>query len=120
MPDSNYQLNAARVFECAAQGPKLGSVKDAVEIIGNAAEAGAALVVIPVERIHADFFDLRTGIAGVFIQKFVTYGSRVVILGDISDRIAQSKSLAALIAESNAGIHLWFVKDRTELRQRLS
>ena len=120
MPDSCYQLNAVCVFECPAQGPGLASAGDAIDLIGKAAEVGATLVVIPFERVRADFFDLRNGIAGEFLQKFVTYGTRVVILGDTSERIAQSKSLAAFVAESNRGSQVWFVKDRDELGQRLS
>lgn len=120
MTNACYELNGVRIFECPTEGPKLAGANDAVELIGKASELGAALIVIPVERIRADFFDLRTGVAGDFIQKLVTYGSRVVILGDIPEQVAQSKSLAAWILESNRGSHLWFLKDRDDLTQRLS
>jgi Domain of unknown function (DUF4180) len=120
MSNACYELNGVRIFECPTEGPKLARAADALELIGRASELGAALIVIPLDRVRADFFDLRTGIAGDFIQKFVTYGSRVVILGDISERVEQSHSLAAWILELNRGNHLWFLKDRDELAQRLT
>jgi hypothetical protein len=120
MSNACYELNGVRIFECPTECPKLARAADALELIARASELGAALIVIPVDRVRADFFDLRTGIAGDFIQKFVTYGSRVVILGDISERVEQSHSLAAWILESNRGNHLWLLKDREELAQRLT
>jgi len=53
-------------------------------------------------------------------QKFVMYGRRVAIIGDISRRIAASKSLAAFVIESNRGHDLWFVNNLQELVDRLA
>jgi hypothetical protein len=36
-------------------------------------------------------------------QKFAMYGAKVAIVGDISRRIATSRSLAAFVAEVNRG-----------------
>jgi hypothetical protein len=84
-----------------------------------ASEHKAALILIPVERFGDDFFDLRTQIAGDILQKFSTYGARVAILGDICQRIEQSKSLAALVSEANRGNRLWFVESLEALKERL-
>jgi hypothetical protein len=81
---------------------------------------GVAIIAIPIDRFGDDFFDLRTRIAGEFVQKFVTYGSRVAIVGDISRRVAASKSLAAFVSESNRGRDLWFVNDLSDLAKRLT
>ena len=59
-------------FACAAEGKKLRSDRDAVDLIGEA--HGRDLILIPAERLDDDFFHLRTGVAGAFLQKFVTYG----------------------------------------------
>ena len=34
---------------------------------------GAGWVAVPVTRLDPAFFDLRTGVAGEFVQKFVVY-----------------------------------------------
>lgn len=71
-----------RVLECAREGKKLRNDRDAVELIGEALGIGARVVVIPVERFEADFFRLRTRIAGEIVQKIVQYRRRLVIVGD--------------------------------------
>jgi hypothetical protein len=104
---------------CPVDGRKLRNDRDAVELIGEALQAGAEMVVLPVERLDEDFFRLRTRVAGEFIQKFVTYGMRLAIVGNISPYLADSSALRDFVYESNRGRDLWFVANREELDQRL-
>jgi hypothetical protein len=78
----------------------------------------AALVIIPSGRLGEDFFRPKTGVAGEIVQKFVTYGVRLVILGDLSRYLDDSSSFRDFVRESNEGSALWFVTNRKELRQR--
>ena len=119
MPGSLLEVKGVRVFEVPVQGPELRSGEDAVDIMSAASEHGATLILIPVQRFGDDFFDLCTHIAGEIAQKFSMYGARVAILGDISQRIVQSKSLAAFVSESNRGNRLWFLGSLEELERRL-
>jgi hypothetical protein len=119
MHDASLELNGLKVFEVPAQGPELRTGRDAVDIMSAASEKRAALILIPVQRLGDDFFDLRTQIAGEIAQKFSMYGARVAILGDIRQRVEQSKSLAAFVSEANRGDRLWFVESLEELKQRL-
>jgi hypothetical protein len=107
------------LMECPAAGKKLRNDRDAVELIGEALHAGAGIVAIPVERFDADFFRLRTCIAGEFIQKFVTYGVPLAIVGDISAHLAESSALRDFVCEANRGQHVWFLASREELDRRL-
>jgi hypothetical protein len=104
---------------CPGEGKKLRTDRDAVELIGEALQAGARMVVIPVERLDEDFFRLRTGVAGEFIQKFVTYKLRLAIVGDISSYLNESSALRDFVYEANRGQHFWFVDSREALDQRL-
>ena len=113
-------LNGIRGFMVPASGPQLRSGADAVDLMSAASEYNATLIVIPLERLGDDFFDLRTRIAGEIAQKFAMYGRRVAIVGDISLRIAESKSLAGFVIESNRGRDLWFVNNLQELAARLA
>jgi len=114
----NYALHGIRVFACPPDGKKLRSDHDAVDLIGEA--RGADLILIPVERFDDDFFRLKTRIAGEIIQKFVTYGRRLAILGDISRYVAESAAFRDFVFEANRGEHVWFVPNLEELRKRLS
>jgi len=79
----------------------------------------ATVVVLPVSRLHPDFFVLRTGVAGEIVQKFVMYRVPVVVLGDISGRLAASPMFRAFVYEANRGKDVWFVADSAELDRRL-
>ena len=90
------------------KGKKLRSDRDAVDLIGEA--HGFDLIAIPVERLDPDFFRLKTtGVAGAMLQKFVTYGRRVAIVGDISRYVEESASLRDFVVEANRGEHVRFV-----------
>lgn len=119
MEGRTYLLDGVRVLEFPVEGPSLEDVRVAVELIGEAAEQSAGLVVLPVERMGEAFFQLRTGVAGEILQKFVTYRMRVAILGDLTHFLSQSKPLHDFIVECNRGSAIWFVRDVGELEQRL-
>jgi hypothetical protein len=119
MPGQFREVNGVRVYELQADGPGLRTGRDAVDVISDASEHRPAIIAIPVARLGDGFFDLRTRIAGEIAQKFAMYGARVAIVGDVSDKIAASKSFAAFVAESNRGLDLWFVESLQELRDRL-
>lgn len=119
MPARSYELHGVRVLECAAEGPRLRSDRDAVDLIGTAFEHRAALIVLPVDCLDDDFFRLRTRIAGEIIQKFVNYRLRLAIVGDISRHLDESSALQAFVNESNRGKDVWFLASLEELDRRL-
>jgi Domain of unknown function (DUF4180) len=120
MSDSFLELNGVPVYEVPAHGSELRTGQDAVDLMSAASKRRAAFIAIPVARLGDDFFELRTRIAGEITQKFVIYGARVAIVGDISQRIEASKSLAAFVTESNRGHDLWFVDNLQALANRLA
>ena len=115
-----YELHGVRVLECVPDGTKLRTYQDAVDLIGKTFEDRATVVVIPVECLDDEFFQLKTRIAGELIQKFVQYRRRLVIVGDISRHLAESSALRAFVAESNRGKEVWFLANRDELEHRLA
>lgn len=98
----------------------LRTERDATDVIGDAFGAQAEIVMIPVDCLDDDFFDLSTRIAGDVLQKFVNYQLRVAIVGDISRHLEASSALRAFVAESNRGTQLWFLDSDTELSARLA
>ncbi|MFI6678860.1 DUF4180 domain-containing protein [Kribbella sp. NPDC050470] len=93
---------------------------DAVQLIATAHyEHQAEWVALPAAELGDEFFELRTGRAGAIVQKFVNYRMGLVVVGDISDKLAASKPLRDWVRESNRGRSLWFVGELSELAERL-
>ena len=120
MPGTTYDLSGVRVFECTVEGQQLHHEQDAITIIGEAMAQAAELIVIPIARLHSDFFQLRTQLAGGILQKFVNYRLRVVIVGDLLELASTHPALRSFIYESNQGDQLWFLSDMDQLRKRLT
>lgn len=116
---SIWEANGVRVYEVANEGAKLGSDRSASDMIGETYGQEIDLIAIPVARLVPEFLELKTRVAGDFLQKFVTYGFRIAIVGDISEAVAASKSLHDFVYESNKVGRVLFVRDAEELRQRL-
>ena len=114
-----HELQGVRVLELIADGTKLRTYNDAVDLIGKSFENRATPIVIPVECLDDEFFQLSTRIAGELIQKFVQYRLRLAIVGDISGFLAESSALRAFVIESNRGKDVWFLASRAELSRRL-
>lgn len=112
-------LHGVQILEYPPDGKKLRSERDAVDLIGAAINHKTSLILIPVERLDDDFFQLRTRIAGEMIQKFVTYRMRLAVIGDISRHMDESSALRSFVYESNRGGQVWFVSNTEELDQRL-
>lgn len=112
-------INGLVAFELANEGPLLGTEADALDILSETYGTEAGVIVIPVTRLLPDFLQLRSGIAGAFIQKLQNYGCRLVVLGDISADVAGSQALAAFVVETNRVGHHMFVPDRQALLERL-
>jgi hypothetical protein len=81
--------------------------------------AGASILALPVDRLEPSFFDLRSGVAGDILQAAVTYRFRLAIIGELPEPAASSRAFAALVRESNAGTHHWFLGSLDALRARL-
>lgn len=118
MTDRVEQHNGVPVLICAADGPPVAEVQDALDVIG-AAFSRADVVALPAARLDERFFTLGTGLAGEIMQKFVNYRIRLAIVGDISAHLAASSALRALVHESNRGRQIWFVADLHDLDNHL-
>jgi hypothetical protein len=112
------EWSGVRVF--VSDGPVAGE-GDAVQVIADAHYThDAEWVALRAEGLGDEFFELRTGLAGAITQKFVNYRMGLVVVGDISDRLAASKPLRDWVRESNQGRSLWFVDELSELAERFT
>ncbi|HEX2593182.1 MAG TPA: DUF4180 domain-containing protein [Rhizomicrobium sp.] len=121
MSNAIVMLGDVRVFVVSGDGALLQSERAATDLIGDSYSAGGAeMIALPVARLGEAFFTLKTRIAGLMLQKFMNYGFRVAIVGDIAAYVAASDALRDFVRESNRGRHVWFVRDLDELGARLA
>lgn len=118
--DTVDNRGGTRVLLCAADGPRLATEQDAVDLLAEAFSQQVDLVVLPVARLAERFFDLRSGFAGQVVQKFVQYRRRIAIVGDIDAHVAASNALRDYVTEANRGREVWFLRDIAELDARLA
>lgn len=108
------------VYRVDPSGPVIVDGQGVVDLIGVASGHDADLIVVPIERLAPDFFRLSTGVAGEVLQKFVTYGYQVAIVGNIEAHLEASPALRDFVRESNSGRQVWFLPDLAALDVRLS
>ncbi|GHC80804.1 hypothetical protein GCM10007079_20030 [Nocardiopsis terrae] len=111
------RVGGCPVMFCPSGGPPL---REAADVIGDAFHHGVTWIAVPVERLDPDFFRLRTGVAGDFLQKFANYRLRLALVGDVSRQVAASDAFHALVRECNRGTQCWFVPDLGALGRRLA
>lgn len=111
-------LGGHAVYWCSPTGNPIAREGDALDLIGEAFGQEAGWLAIPVDRLSPDFFHLRTGVAGAFVQKLINYRLRVAFVGDLTRQLEASEALAAFVIESNRGSHVWFVEDEAALAAR--
>lgn len=100
-------------------GILIRDVQSALDFIATVGyETGCERVILDKEVLCADFFDLRTGLAGEILQKFMNYQMKVAIVGDFS--LYKSKNLHAFMIESNRGNGVFFLPSEKEAREKLS
>jgi hypothetical protein len=78
----------------------LNTVDEVLELIENICfQSNCDKLVIELKHLSPDFFNLKTGLLGEILQKFITYNIKTGIVGDFST--IDSKSLKDFIYESN-------------------
>jgi hypothetical protein len=66
---------------------------------------GAGKIILRKENFAPDFFDLRTGLLGEVLQKFVNYRVKLAVVGEF---VNLSKNFEAVMLESNRGNDVYF------------
>jgi hypothetical protein len=117
--DEVVQIGSVPVLMCAERGSAIANERDAGDLIAAAWGCGAVWVVIPAARLTPAFFQLRTRVAGMLLQKLVNYRLCVAIVGNLTGRVAESTAWRDFVLESNQGRTVWFVADHDALRVRL-
>ncbi len=105
-------VNSQKIAEIVSDSIVIGSLQDAVDLLGECYFMGATTIIVNEENIVKDFFLLKTGIAGEILQKFSNYRIRLAIIGNFKKYT--SKSLKDFISESNNSGQIIFVSTKEE------
>jgi hypothetical protein len=106
------------IAEVQAAPGEIADTRTALDLLADAHSLGAQHVLT--HELHFDhtFFDLRSGLAGEILQKFINYQMRLAVVGNFDKY--ESKSLQAFIIECNRGRNFTFCADRTDALNRLA
>ncbi|RVU01280.1 DUF4180 domain-containing protein [Mucilaginibacter limnophilus] len=114
---TSHNINGRQIAEVISNEVIIKNTEDGLSLLGDVYYQGFDKVVLYAENITPDFFDLKTGIAGEILQKFINYRIELAIAGNFSGY--KSKSLADLIFESNKGRQVNFVASLEEALSKL-
>ncbi|MDD4409984.1 MAG: DUF4180 domain-containing protein [Candidatus Pacebacteria bacterium] len=101
------------IVELISNEVELSKAQDALDLMGRCFPLGVKKIIIRQENIIPEFFDLKTGIAGEMLQKFVNYYFKVIIVGDYSKYT--SNALKDFIYESNKQGEIIFISSLEEI-----
>jgi hypothetical protein len=111
------EIGDIKIAEVVSEEVEIRDVQDGLDLLGNADYQEARRLILYERNLEPAFFDLRSGLAGEIMQKCVTYGMKLAIIGDF-DKYTSS-SLQALIRECNRGNDIFFVPDIETARSKL-
>ena len=115
MKIETHHIEEKKVAEIIAEEIILRNTEDGLDLLGNLYYQGFDKIIIHERNIAADFFDLKTKIAGDILQKFAQYQMPLIIVGDFLKY--ESRSLNDFIFESNKGKQVNFVNSLAEALQ---
>ncbi len=106
-------INGEQAYvECLADGEQLDSEAAALELVAACGEAGTGRLLVPGDCLPAEFFDLKTGLAGAVLLKLGNYGIRCALL--LAQEQVGSGRFYEMALEANRGDALHIALERGE------
>lgn len=110
-------VNQKLIASIASDIPVIRDMESGTDFIGEIYYLGYYAVILEKTHFVADFFDLKTKLAGDILQKFSNYRVRLAIVGNWEQET--SSSLQDFIRESNAGALIHFASSTAEALKKL-
>ncbi len=102
----NYRVvkkNNKKYIECISVDKQLYSERDVLDFIGICVENDIYKLVLHGGMLSEDFFNLKTGLAGMVLQKFINYHVKVAVILENEEKF--NDRFREMIMESNKGNH---------------
>jgi hypothetical protein len=100
----NYRVvnkSNIKYIEFVSEAWKLSSEQDVVDCISICMENVVYTIMFPSNVLSEDFFNLKTRLAGMALQKFINYHVKVAVI--IEDEERYNDRFKEMIMESNKG-----------------
>lgn len=95
------QTNDGEYLKLSCEGVCVSSEDHVLALLGACGEHQNYKLVIPEGCLHPNFFDLKTGFAGLIFHKFSTYRMKTAFLGQWDE--IQNERFKELMVECNKG-----------------
>lgn len=100
----NYRVvnkNNKKYIECISVERQLSSEQDVLDYISICMENELYTLMIDANVFSEDFFNLKTGLAGMVLQKFINYQIKVAIIIENEEKL--NERFKEMILEANKG-----------------
>lgn len=100
----NYRIikkHNKKYIEFISLEKQLSSEQDILDIISICIENDAYIIILYVDTFSEDFFNLKTGLAGTILQKFINYHIKFAIILEDEEKV--KGRFKEMIIESNKG-----------------
>lgn len=117
----NYRVvnkNNFKYIEFASEVWKLSSEQDVVDCISICMENDIYTIMFPSKVLSEDFFNLKTRLAGMALQKFMNYHVKVAVI--IEDEEGYNDRFKEMIMEANKGKNFRTFKNIAEAESWIS
>ncbi len=94
------------------------SERDILDVIGLCGEQGTQLLLLYEKNLSPLFFDLSSGLAGVFFQKSANYSLRTAMVINFGN--IKSERFLELISETNKGSQIRFFEEKSDAEKWLT
>ncbi|MFD0717208.1 DUF4180 domain-containing protein [Paenibacillus sp. GCM10027626] len=116
----NYQVvnkNEKIYLESTPSHPPLRTEEDARELIAACMEHQTSYLLLHAGVLSDEFLNLRTGLAGLVLQKLINYRVKTAVVMD--QQLALSKRFQELLSESNKGNDFRVFADKADAEKWL-
>ncbi|MCM3172031.1 DUF4180 domain-containing protein [Paenibacillus sp. MER 99-2] len=111
-------VNGLQIAYVTSREKLIIDVQSAIDLMATVRyQVDSNLIILNKSEVSDEFFDLKTRLAGEVLQKFVSYQTKLAIIGDFSTYT--SKSLKDFIYESNNGTDIFFLTDEEQAVEKL-
>lgn len=102
-------------IQCLTGDGLIASENDTLDLVAACGEHLAPRLLISAENLPEDFFNLRTGLAGTVLQKFVNYRIKVALV--LPDEVAHQGRFGEMVLEANRSnrmLHVFAEREKAE------
>jgi PadR family transcriptional regulator, regulatory protein AphA len=101
--------NNLSYLDCVSDGRRIENENDALDLVAACGESHVDRLMLHADNLNADFYRLRTGLAGAVLQKFVNYHIRVAAV--IPTELINQGRFYEMALEANRGSQFHIFQD---------